>query len=199
MNTEMRKFLLKAIFIGALGTLIGTSDYSRLDSTNINVPIWFTIMIFVSHFQIILLFWLAFENQIKAKNWLFAGFIGSTIYAILYWLLGSFVSDETSQFLIILKQLFIGALSAFPLWIAFKVNYPKAYLWIIANAIGYTFIEIYITNIHFISGNETIRSFVNYSFLSMQVGVNGVWIAGYTLLGLILGIFSYKMIEGNAQ
>jgi len=199
MNTEMRKFLLKAIFIGALGTLMGTSDYSRLDRTSINVPIWFTIMIFVSHFQIILLFWLAFENQIKAKNWLFAGFIGSMVYAILFWLFGSFVSDETSQFVIILKQLFIGTLSAIPLWTVFKVNYPKAYLWIIANAIGYIFIEVYITNIHFISGNEIISRFINYSFLTMQVGVNGVWMIGYTLLGLILGIFSYKMIEGNAQ
>ena len=199
MSTEMRKFLLKAIFIGALGTLIGTSDYSRLDSTSINVPIWFTIMIFVSHFQIILLFWLAFENQIKGKNWLFAGFIGSTIYAILFWLFGSFISEETSQFLIILKQLFIGTMSAIPLWVVFKANYPKAYLWIVANAIGYTFIEVYITNIHFISGSEIISGFVNYSILTMQIGVNGLWITGYTLLGLILGIFSYKMIEGNAQ
>jgi len=195
MNIDRRKFLLKALIVGALGTSIGTYDYNMLEGKSISVPLWFTIVVLISHFRIILLFWLAFENQIKAKKWLFAGFVGSLVYATLFWIFGEFISFETAKLLIILKQLIIGALSAVPVWVVLKVNYSKAHLWIIANAIGYALLEVYITNINFISSIGIISKVVHYSFLTLQFTLDGFWVIGYALFGLLLGVFVYKIIE----
>lgn len=194
---DRRLFLLKAFVIGVLGTSIGTVNYNSFESTSINVPIWFTIVVFASHFQTVLLLWLAFDGQMRIRKWVLAGSVGSLCYAILFWVFGELALQETAKVLVILKQFFIGGLSAIPIWIALKVYYSKAYLWIVANAIGYAFLEFYIANINLITSIGIIRKILNHSFLTLQVVLNGNWVIAYGLFGLILGIFLFKIIENG--
>jgi hypothetical protein len=197
MNINKQVFLLRAFVVGVLATSIGSYDYNALERTSINVPIWFTTLVFVSHFQIILLFWLAFDAQMKVRNWVVAGFIGSLCYAILFWSFGELISHETAKVLVVLKQLLIGGLSAVPIWVVLKSQFSRAYLWIIANAIGYAFLELYVANINLITGIGVIRNVLDYSFLTLQVVLDGIWMLAYGLLGLILGIFLYRIIENG--
>lgn len=191
---DKRKFYIKAALIGALGTSISSYSYYNLEHVSINVPILITIMVFMEHFQFVLLFWLAFENKIQVKNWVFAGFLGSLFYAISFWMIRGFYYLEPSR-IYFFDQLFIGALGAIPICLALRKHYPKAFLWVLANAIGYAFIGVFRLIWSWVLSIRIMQDVSGYSFLTGQLIPNGLWVIAYSLFGLVLGMYLDKIIN----
>jgi len=197
MDIDKRKFLLKATVVGILATSMNTFNYNDLGNASINVPIWITTMVFMDYFRVILLLWVAFEHQMRVKNWIVAGLVGSLVYALSFWVFRGFISPEPTQLLNLAGQLIIGILSAVPTWLVLRTHYSKAYLWVAANAIGYSFVWFFSTIRNLILSIEAINRIAPFSFLTVQVVPNGVQVTGYALFGLFLGICLYEILVSS--
>jgi hypothetical protein len=196
---DKRNFYIKAALIGALGTSIGSYSYNNLGNVSINVPLWMTTLIFIEHFQFVLLFWLAFEDKIQAKYWVPAGFLGSLLFAISFWIMRGFIYPEPSS-IYLFDKLFIGGLGAVPIWLELRRHYSKAYLWLVANVVGYAFIGIFPVIWSFILSIRVMQDISGYSFFTGQLIPNGLWVIAYSLFGLLLGVCLDKIIkDGNVE
>ena len=192
------KFYVKSALIGAIGTTISSYRYNDLGNVSINVLIWVTILVFMEHFQFILLFWLTFENKLRVKNWLLIGFLGSLLYAISFWVIRGFIFAESSP-VYFFDKLFAGTIGAIPLWFILRKTHSRAYLWIVGNSLGYAFIGIYPLVWGLIMSISIVNNVAGYSFLTAQLVPNSLWVIAYSLFGLILGVCLDKITKENSS
>jgi hypothetical protein len=196
MTADKWKFLVKAALVGILGMSAVNYSYTGV---SFDVQMWITVLVFIDYFRVVLLFWIAFENQIKSKKWIFAGLIGSLIYALSFWVLHGVISPQPTPLLNVVEQLFIGAISAIPIWIVLKPNYTRAHLWIEANVIGYAFVGFFPVFRDWILSIEPINKATFSSFLTVQVIPGIMQTVAFALFGLFLGIILSEIIKSSSS
>ncbi len=128
------KFFFKAALVGLFS--VNLLAYYSAGLSGHRIPMWSAFWNFEAYFALVLLIWLAFENDLRLKNWIFAGLVGGLLYALSAGVLLDVLSDKPSNAMFIFERLFSGAISAVPLGLVLRSRFSGWRLWIIVSSIG---------------------------------------------------------------
>ena len=202
-------FLIKAILAGIIGGKATTYYYWGFASDTNPGRL-------LEHFQeflgFVLVFWLVFGNNLKIKNWLLAGIVGSAVYALIsvYLKLPPYpVHYKLSMSTITLLEwvashVLVAILGATPQWIVMRKKSSKAILWVVAIALGYGLFAVnsyagIAFSTYLFDGNIGEMPSWLYIWAVKYSGFSATGSLGYLIrygvFGLLLGFALFNIIE----
>ncbi len=113
-----------------------------------------------------------------------------------FWIIRGFIFPEPSP-VHLFDKVIMGVLGAVPVWFVLWRRYTNAYLWILANVIGYAFIGVFPVVWSFVLNISLIKNVSGYSFFTYRLIPNSLWVIAYSLFGLVLGASLDRMIKDS--
>jgi hypothetical protein len=206
--TPKTNFLIKSILAGIIGGKALSFYWGFASDTQPGL--------FTAHFQeffgFILVFWLVLGDNFKIKDWLFAGIVGSAVYALFlvylklppYPIHNKFSISTIAFIEWTASHAFAAILGSIPQWIVMRRKLSKAYTWIVVNAFWYGLLAVYsyvqiVTTVYLLDGKLGENSSWFYLWVlrlsgdptTMSLG----YLMGYGLFGLMLGYALFNIIQ----